>query len=496
MELQIQNEKMDIKRSIGNKKKTITIEKDFILPDSKPDIIKVQHESPTVYISKKENLENKVKIEGGVTTRVTYLTGEGKCRILKIDDIFAEIIEIEGMTESSFTSEKIKVLNLETNILNERKIHYRLELECEVKASKKENIEFIHEINPIHQLQVLKKNVNAKFFVGHGETRINLNEKLEIENLQENIEIIKLDYSINNVEKKISYNKILIKADCTIKCLYTTEAGIVYITKKDVPIMGFLDIENVDEKNDCNIEYSLRKLSIIENEKEINPTIGIEMEFNVYGDIYKTKEINVIQDAYCLNNKIDYTKQKVIIEDNAKNEIKKDIIKSKIILEDVNQIYDTECKIINYEITGKYIEGEIKLVYLYSSFENPTINKKEEITKFQIQLEKEIEKSKLTIEDIRSNILPDSSIETDIDISIFSDELEQNEIELLKDITIGEELDENDYSMVVYFVKPNDSLWKIAKKFKSTVNDITTVNEILDEEKIQVGDKLYIPRVI
>ena len=50
--------------------------------------------------------------------------------------------------------------------------------------------------------------------------------------------------------------------------------------------------------------------------------------------------------------------------------------------------------------------------------------------------------------------------------------------------------------MTIYFVKPGDSLWKIAKRFKSTVNEIANINEIENENMINIGDKLYIPRAI
>ena len=50
------------------------------------------------------------------------------------------------------------------------------------------------------------------------------------------------------------------------------------------------------------------------------------------------------------------------------------------------------------------------------------------------------------------------------------------------------------YSMIVYFVKPSDTLWKIAKKFGSTIEDIARVNEIGDINKIDVGKQLFIPR--
>jgi LysM repeat protein len=48
--------------------------------------------------------------------------------------------------------------------------------------------------------------------------------------------------------------------------------------------------------------------------------------------------------------------------------------------------------------------------------------------------------------------------------------------------------------MVIYFVKPGDTLWKIAKQFRSRVEDIARVNGIDDANNIYVGQQLYIPK--
>ena len=50
--------------------------------------------------------------------------------------------------------------------------------------------------------------------------------------------------------------------------------------------------------------------------------------------------------------------------------------------------------------------------------------------------------------------------------------------------------------MIIYFVKPGDTIWKIAKKFKSTIEEIVKVNQIEDENMINVGEKLFIPREV
>jgi len=51
-------------------------------------------------------------------------------------------------------------------------------------------------------------------------------------------------------------------------------------------------------------------------------------------------------------------------------------------------------------------------------------------------------------------------------------------------------------SLVIYFVKEGDTLWKIAKKFRSTIDEIASVNNIENIEKISIGDRLYIPKYV
>ena len=47
--------------------------------------------------------------------------------------------------------------------------------------------------------------------------------------------------------------------------------------------------------------------------------------------------------------------------------------------------------------------------------------------------------------------------------------------------------------MYMYFVKPGDTLWNIAKKFKIKVCDLKELNK-LESENLYLGDRLYIMR--
>ena len=70
-------------------------------------------------------------------------------------------------------------------------------------------------------------------------------------------------------------------------------------------------------------------------------------------------------------------------------------------------------------------------------------------------------------------------------------------LNIIQEVTECEEKKKsNPYSMTIYFVKQGDTLWKIAKKFKSTVDDIVKLNEIADPDKIDIGMQLFIPKYV
>lgn len=59
----------------------------------------------------------------------------------------------------------------------------------------------------------------------------------------------------------------------------------------------------------------------------------------------------------------------------------------------------------------------------------------------------------------------------------------------------SEPIDEEDFnSMYIYIVKKGDTLWDIAKKYKTTVAKIANINNIENENNISVGEKLLLIR--
>ena len=73
-------------------------------------------------------------------------------------------------------------------------------------------------------------------------------------------------------------------------------------------------------------------------------------------------------------------------------------------------------------------------------------------------------------------------------------------IQNVLDLNIIDKIEDGDLdfsnidSINVYIVKPGDSLWKIAKKYKTSIDKIVKINDIVDPDKIDVGQKILIIR--
>ncbi len=102
----------------------------------------------------------------------------------------------------------------------------------------------------------------------------------------------------------------------------------------------------------------------------------------------------------------------------------------------------------------------------------------------------------LNVDVINQNfiIMPEGYIDTQIDMEFRVNVSNFRNINIIDDIETEDIEKEDLYSMVIYFVKPGDTLWDIAKKFRSTVEDIARVNDIENVNYIQVGRQLFIPR--
>ena len=162
MNIETKKDKLCINQIIGTKNESFEVEGDAIIPDIKPDILKVINTSGNVCIYKKEVLDGKVRIDGCINVNMMYLADneEGNVRGLTSTIDFTKVIEIKEAKSEMLLECKFVLKEIECKILNGRKVSFKSLLDVNIKVSSNEEVEFIEAISKVEDIQILNKNFN------------------------------------------------------------------------------------------------------------------------------------------------------------------------------------------------------------------------------------------------------------------------------------------------------------------------------------------------
>lgn len=500
-------ENICINQIIGQKNENIIVEGDCIIPDIKPDILSVITTNANICMYKKEIMDGKIKIDGGIDVYIIYLADNDKNNIRSLNTTinFSHIINVDKVKSDMNLYSRIILKSIDCRVLNGRKVSIKAILDGEFKVYSNEKVEFIKEVDNIKNLQILNESIQINSLLGVGNTRVYAKDTLMIDTTDNLADIMKSKVKIVNKEIKTSYNKVLAKADTVIELLYLTDDNRLNEIKAQIPIMGFIDMPDVADDNICDTNYEIKNIIIKPNGVDEH-SIYIEIEIEINCSVYENKVIDVIQDLYSPFEEIKTNNKNIQIMQNRQTLQNVCSIREKRAIEELqgHQLYSVDVNPIiikENKLNDKIIyEGEIELTLLFSANNNSGLDIKIEKLPFNHTIEaSNIPQNALintNLEIVTQDfvVMSDNTIEMKVDLMFNADVSKPSNVNVIDDLTIEEINKEDPYSIVVYFVKEGDSLWKIAKKFKSTVRDIAAVNDIEDVDKIAVGQQLYIPR--
>ena len=504
MAIETTRDNICVNHIIAQKTETVIVEGDSIIPDIKPDILNAISTSGTICIYKKEINEGKVRLDGCIDTYVMYLADDenNSIRGVNVNLDFTQVIDVPNAMPEMNLDTEVKLKNIECKVINGRKIGIKAFLEINIKVTTNEDIDIINNVN-LKGIQMLNKNLKINSLIGRGSTKVYAKDTLVIDNIDNLAEIMKADLHISNKDVKISYNKILAKADLNVRLLYLTDDNRMNTVESVIPVMGFIDMPDVTEENVCNTKYEIKNVVIKPNNAE-DHSVYVEVEIEIYCEVYRNQEINIIQDLYSPTMNIMFTQKQIKIMQRKENVQSTCNIREKQTIPELagNKIYDVTT---NVDITKQTVlndrilyEGEVTLNYIFNSSNG--VDTKKIVVPFNFNVDFPGVNQNSNIEtNIEMGaqdfvITSDDSIDVKIDIIFNVTMAKSAEINIIDDIKEEENRSACTCSLVIYYVKDGDTLWKIAKKFGSTVEEIARINGIENVDKLNVGQQLFIPR--
>ena len=305
-------ESICVNQIVGERSIGLNVEGDVIVPDIKPDILNTISTSGNVCIYKKDVLDGKVRLDGSIKTHVIYLADseETENRGIQTNLDFTEIIELEGAVPGMNLSSRIDINSIEARVLNGRKLSIKANLDVNLKMFSNENIFTIKEVTGTPDIQKLSSTVEVSSLIGQGSTKIIPKDTMPIDQIDILAEILKVEMKVVNKDVKISYNKVLVKADADVKIMYLTDDGRINFCTSQIPIMGFIDIPDIVEGSLVDTEYELKNIVVKPNSEEEH-SIFVEAEIEVNVSVFEKKSLSLIEDIYSPMQNLEFTKKEI-----------------------------------------------------------------------------------------------------------------------------------------------------------------------------------------
>lgn len=260
----------------------------------------------------------------------------------------------------------------------------------------------------------------------------------------------------------------------------------------------------VSEEDICIVKYRLKNIAIKPNARE-DHSINVEIELEIFCRAFGNREVSIIQDMYSPSRNLGFNQNKVSTMVNMRNTRSTVNIREKVKLED--EEYNRICDVLTSAVINeknasrdeiKY-SGDLNFKFILLN-EEETDTRTQEISipfSFTQQIDGLNKDSRVEVEvtPVFQEFTKESmEVSAKLDLEAITNSYDLENINVIDNIEELECSNDNPYSMVIYFVKPGDSLWKIAKRYRSTVEDIARINNIENPDKISVGMQLFIPK--
>lgn len=495
-------------------------EGDAIVPDNKPDIEKILRSSGNVIIDNTSIADGRLNYRGRINLECLYLSkGENKRLHTMSKDIeINDFIAISGIEENMIPKIKCTIENIDTGILNERKINYKISGSADADISEVVAISAVSGIEDLAENQQKKITIKTSKNVCSKTEKINIKEEVTIPPTKLPVEeVISIEPILLNTEAIPSQDSIKITGDITASMLYIgNEGSVPEVLDIDIPFDGVIEVEDVEPDMEVNTELEISEFyyDISENENGENRIINLEFVISACIDVDEIEENEILEDAYSVNNNITFenevlcydkevcrnksqcpVKDIVSIDDDCPSMLQ--IIKAAGVPHiDVISIFDNKVVIdgvINVSIL--YVTGDDTMPVYCANGAVPFSQ--------TIEARGAKEGMKANVDCVLShigfNMISDREVEVRCALNTNTTVTEKICAVLSTDVNIepmDKEVTDGISAFIIYTVQKGDTLWKLAKRFNTTTEDILAVNDIENPDLIYPEQKIIIVKHI
>ncbi|MDI3509020.1 MAG: hypothetical protein PWP48_1078 [Clostridiales bacterium] len=489
------------------------VEGDIIVSDMRPDIARVLWIDGTVNISSSEVIQDKVMIEGAIDFNIIYVPeGEdGLPQNMEGSISFNQYMDVPGAKPKASCDLDVKLQYIDHALLNSRKLDVKAIVAIDANIIDEIQLDIASDVNGLSDIEVQRQGISLTKVVGSGSSQVLLRQGVELPDDKPSIKEL-IYYKIKPLISDFTVldNRVNINGILHIFALYVTEEqyDLIENIEDDIEFEHTIDVPGANVGLDClpKAEVSDISVDIKENPLGEMRIINLETMLDLKVSLFEKDELEFISDMYAVAAALKAeTKEMKPMEylGSVRSEASFKGIAEISAGPEIDKIYAvkgdaliSECSVEDDNIN---LEGFVRIEGLYSAAYSQQlvhsfiqeIPLKASMTMDGVKSDSVIKLDTL-VKDIAYSLVSADSVEINGHIVLDAAIWGSAPVKVIVDAQVSEEPPEKPTGIIIYFVQPGDTLWSVAKRYRTTIERLRALNELDDEADVATGSKLII----
>ncbi len=514
--MELVRKNIHMNRQKGKAVSQITLDDDYNIPDSMPDVAMIIQERGSIEIGEVKAEAGRVRVKGGLRFFVLYMDDSPENRLHSVQGQipFEEVMNVEDAKDGDSLQLKWMLEDLSSAMINSRKLSVKTVVTLELAVEELFDEEVPVEVEASDAVQVKTCDLSIAGLAAQKKDTCRIKDEIILPANKPNIrELLWQDVTMQATELRLSEGEVLVKGELVVFILYDTEeeGGSASWMEQILPFNGRVDVSGCQEGMLGNIELNLERSDL-----EVKPdydgelrvvNIDAVLELNI--QVYEEEHLKMICDLYNPAKELELITAPAVYENllvcNASKCRVTDRMKTGNAQVQILQICHSrgEVKVDQSTITeeGILVEGivSVQALYVTSDDSHPFLCLKGAVP-FEHLIEapgigkNSVYYLQLSLEQLSVNMVSSEELEVKAVIllnALVLDRVSMQHISHVEEHPLNLEAIKALPGFLIYVTQPSDTLWDIAKMYHTTTEQICALND-LPLPEIRTGQKLLL----
>ena len=503
-------------REKGKAFSQITLDDDFNVPDSKPDVMRLIQDKGEMKIEETVVTPGHILLKGVLRFQLLYRSDmeERKVSSLSGEIPFQESLAIDGVNEYDAVRARWQMEDLSVGIINSRKLSVKALVQLSASVNEIYDEEVATEVEGGDGIEVLESRRTILQLFHAKKDTYRFKEEILLPSNKPNIsEILWKSVQLRGMETRLLENRIQIKGEALVFVLYLGEEEEERLQwlESALPFSGSLECTGCSEDMILDISYDIAAVELepkpdYDGEERM---LHLELVLDLNISVFQEEQIQILEDLYGVNCRLLPEYESAVFEQLLIKNFSKCRVSDRIAIgenqEGILQLCASEGTVsvdqVEILAEGLQVEGTlgVQILYVTSEDKNPLASLKDTIPfHYLIEVPGITETSRFQLEacleQLTTIMLDSSQVEIKAVINLNSIVFEKNPVPRLagvKEEPLDMEALQERPGIIGYIGRAGDRLWDIAKENYTTIADIRETNH-LTEDTLKDGEKILI----